>query len=94
MATNKRSNSHLTLPDKLCAQMASVLWSRSSLTVARGANAAPAASGPWVRCVGTFPDSVDVLGPAEVSLLLPTPLWPDSEGESLLLCSAGGAGTG
>ena len=42
-----------------------------------------------MRCVGAFPDSVDVLGPAEASLLLPTPLWPDSEGESLLLCSAG-----
>ena len=43
-----------------------------------------------MRCAGAFPDSVDVLGPAEASLLLPTPLWPDSEGESLLLCSAGG----
>ena len=42
-----------------------------------------------MRCAGAFPDSVDVLGPAEASLLLPTPLWPDSEGESLLLCSAG-----
>ena len=42
-----------------------------------------------MRCAGAFPDSVDVLGPVEVSLLLPTPLRPDSEGESLLLCSAG-----
>ena len=45
-----------------------------------------------MRSAGAFLDSVDVLGPAEVSLLLPTPLWPDSEGESLLLCSAGRQG--